>query len=218
MTRHAPPGKGPLQDGFSLIELLVSVVIFATLLAIFATSITIMFKDVRLQLGRSNDLDGSRQVLTTLDHQVRYANAINNPGSTGAAGSLVYWVEWQSGNIGQQQTCTQWRLLPTGSMQYRTWLPSLSGNGTATGLTAWNTRATKISPPTAGSPSVAVNPFAFPPPAVLAATTRQQLVVSFMATYGAPPVKTNAQVTLTAQNTSASAALLSPVCQEVARS
>lgn len=197
-------------DGFSLVELLVTMTMFTIILAIFGSALTLMSKDVRHQLGQSDGLDATRRVLAQLDKQVRYANALNTPVTTGSAPSLTYWVEWRTGIQGQQQTCTQWRLLPTGQMQYRTWQPSTSG-GATTGLSVWSTRATGISPPAGGVP------FALPPPAVLATQSRQQLVVSFLASYGAPRVTTPSQVTLTSQNTYSSSPLLTPVCQEVAR-
>lgn len=210
MTAHRASARDA-DAGFSLVELMVTLALFSVLLAIFGASLTLMSKDVRHQLGQSDGLDASRRVLTRLDRDVRYANAINTPVTTGSAPGLTHWVEWRSGIQNQQQTCTQWRLRPTGEMQSRAW--KLAQDSTPMSApSTWKTYATGISGPAGGSP------FAFPPASVQSTQTRQQLVVSFLTSYGAPRVTTPSQVTLTAQNTYASAPLLTPVCTEVPRS
>lgn len=203
------------SEGFSLIELLVTLALLSVLLAVFGAGLSIMFKDVRHQLGQSDGLDASRKVLDQLDKQVRYANAVDTPGTTtGASGGVTWWVEWQSGDVGQQQSCTQWRLLPTGEMQYRTWLQPAPSAGSAaiSGQTAWSTRATRVALPAGAAAGTTGPVFAFPAPADRANARRQQLVVAFTSSYGRPVVTTPSQVTLTAQNTSSSSPLLSAVC------
>lgn len=198
--------RGLRDGGFTLVELLVSLALFSVLLGIFGAALSLMFRNVRYQQGASDGLDASRKVLSLFDKQVRYANAIETPGTTGTAGSLTWWVEWQSGVAGQQQTCTQWQLQPSGQLRVRTWQNPLVSGGPITGMTAWSTKATRV------MPQSGVAPFAFPPASVLLTTTRQQLVVSFLASYGAPVVKSPSSVTLTALNTTSSGSLLTSLC------
>lgn len=207
MSRGPGSSRKPGDEGFTLIELLVAMTLFAVLLAVFMSAMTLMLKDVRRQSALSDDADGARRVVQQLDKQVRYANAINAPGTT-ADGTV--WVEWQQGNTGQQQTCVQWRLRPDGYMQYRTWQPILSGSGTVT-ATSWFTRATKISAPASGSV------FSLTSTVAASSAAKQQLTVSFRAIQGAPAVSKATQVTLTALNTKSKDAPATAVCQEVSR-
>jgi hypothetical protein len=93
---------------------------------------------------RGNDLAAGQKILSLLDHQVRYANEINRPG-TGSDGA--YYFEFRTGNTNQQQTCHQWRYQPSnGKVQWRTWKPPFKGAGSASAsLSPWATAATGIS-------------------------------------------------------------------------
>src|SRR3954453_7099763 len=113
--------------GYTLTELLVSMGIFALLLALVAAATTSMFGSLRKQTGQTDNLDSSRKVITLLDKQVRYANAITSPG-TGSDGN--FYVEWRAGNTNQQQTSYQWRWVTTTKLlQYPSWQPPLFGSG-----------------------------------------------------------------------------------------
>lgn len=197
------------DDGVTLVEMLVSMLIFSIILGIITTAIVAMLHQEQKESGQANDLDASRKVIEALDHSVRYANAITTPG-TGADGSD--YVEWQSGNVGQQQTCSQWRYVPSSGMfESRTWQPPLSGVGSVT-ATAWVVEAVGMSQ--VGSTPV----FSIAPSSP--SSTKEELDVTFQSTSGAPATTSASQVSLTAINSTSSSAPtgVNAVCTQVGRS
>jgi prepilin-type N-terminal cleavage/methylation domain-containing protein len=194
--------------GVTLIELLVTMGVFTVFLALITVSTTQMFGAMRKHQGIADNLDESRNIVLRLDKQFRYANAVIAPG-TGTDGNS--YVEWRSGNVGQPQTCTQWRLtVSTKQMQYRTWQPPLTGVGTVT-ASAWTTVADGISAK-AGTPVWSLSQSIV----ATGASTRQQLTVTFLATNGKPSRTSTSQFALTAQNTKTSTAPTG-ICNEVGR-
>jgi prepilin-type N-terminal cleavage/methylation domain-containing protein len=194
--------------GYTLTELLVSMAIFATLLALVTASTTTMFNSLRKQTGQTDNLDNSRKVIQLLDKQVRYANAINTPG-TGTDGA--FYVEWRSGNTNQQQTCYQWRWVSsTKVLQYRTWLPPLFGSGTVT-ATAWTQPGNGV------SQSGATPLFSITPDATSVTASHELLTVMFVSTHGKPSKSTTSKVSLTAANSATSSAPTTPLCNEIGR-
>jgi prepilin-type N-terminal cleavage/methylation domain-containing protein len=200
------------DQGTSLIELMVVMIIFTIILGIITSAIINMEHQGQKENGQANDMDAARKVINLLDYSVRFANAVTLPG-TGTDGSL--YVEWQSGNTGQQQTCTQWRFVPTGGkLQYRTWQPPLSGVGTVT-PSGWATAAIGIS-------QVGATPVFSITSGTKTATsskldTKEELAVQFTATSGVPATSSSTQVTLTAINTTSQSPPLTATCTQVGR-
>ena len=194
------------DTGYTLTELLVSMAIFAVLLALVATATTMMFNSFRRQSGQTDNLDNSRKVISLLDKQVRYANAVNTP-ATGTDSN--FYVEFRVGNTNQQQTCYQWRYNVSGkSLQYRTWQPFLTtGVGTPT-ATSWVTVGNGVGK--SGTTPV----FSITPPTGATTPSHEYLTITFTSTHGKPSKTTTSQVSLTAQNTSSSTAPASPLCNE----
>jgi prepilin-type N-terminal cleavage/methylation domain-containing protein len=196
------------DGGYTLTELLVSMGIFALLLALVAAATTTMFKSLWKQTGQTDNLDNSRKVIALLDKQVRYANAINTPG-TGSDGN--FYVDWRSGNQNQQQTCYQWRLvLSSKQLQYRTWQPPLF-SGTTPAASSWVTVGTGVTAP-ASTPL-----FSITPPTSALTPSHEYLTISFVSTHGNPAKSTTNKVSLTGANTTSSAAPSTAVCQEHGR-
>ena len=194
------------DEGTSLIELLVVMIIFTMIMAIITTAIVNMMRESRRQTGQSNDMSAARKVVTLLDHSARYANAITTPG-TGTDGNL--YVEFQTGNTGQQQTCTQWRYVSTtGKLQWRTWQPPLSGIGTVTAGN-WSTAATGISK-VGSTPVFSISPTS-------TADSKEELTVTFTASSGAPSTSSASQLTLTAINSTSDTAPTTATCTQVGR-
>jgi prepilin-type N-terminal cleavage/methylation domain-containing protein len=191
--------------GMTLIEMMISTLIFTIILSIVSTVIISMLKQEQKETGQTNNLDASRKVIQTLDHTARYASAVTTP-VQGSDGN--YYVEWQTGNTGQQQSCTQWRYVPsTGALQSRGWYasPYISPiTGPAT--TSWVTEAKGISQ--IGSTPVfsLTTASSIVPQAGANADTKQQLSVYFNATSGTPSSTSASQVTLTAINSTSSSA------------
>jgi prepilin-type N-terminal cleavage/methylation domain-containing protein len=180
-------GRSKDERGFTLTELLVSMGIFALLLA----------------------LDNSRKVVTLLDKQVRYANAINTPG-TGTDGN--FYVEFRVGNTNQQQTCYQWRWVTTAkTLQYRTWMPDLFGGAGTPAATSWVSIGTGV------SKSGATPIFDITPDTAAVTTSHELLTVMFVSTHGKPAKSTTSRVGLTAANSTSASAPVSALCNEHGR-
>jgi prepilin-type N-terminal cleavage/methylation domain-containing protein len=117
--------------GFSLVELLIAMLVFAIFLTILLSSITgIVRASTKVSVVASTS-NGLLNVFQKFDRQVRYADAVNFPG-TGSTGYI--YVEFRVNKASSPNgvtTCTQWRLnTTTSSLQSRTW-PEMA-NATAT--------------------------------------------------------------------------------------
>jgi type II secretory pathway pseudopilin PulG len=194
------------DEGTSLIELLVVMIVFTMIMAIITSAIVNMVHQSQRESGQTNDLNAARKVITLLDHSVRYANAITAPG-VGTDGN--YYVEFQTGNTLQQQTCTQWRYVAVGGkLQWRTWQPPLTGLFTGS-ATTWATAAIGMTP--VGSTPI------FTIVQSSALNSREELNVMFTATSGAPPTSSTSQVTLTAINSPTAIPPVTATCTQVGR-
>jgi prepilin-type N-terminal cleavage/methylation domain-containing protein len=128
------------DSGFTLVELIVAMAVFAIFLTmLIASVIGITRASSRAQLLTQSS-SSVLAVFQNLDRQIRYANAINFPG-TGASGAR--YVEFRTGSDSSSSgvtTCTQWRFNPTTkTIQSRQW-PDVTG-ATAT---AWSTKITTV--------------------------------------------------------------------------
>ena len=117
--------------GFSLVELLIAMLVFAIFLTILLSSITgIVRASTKVSVVASTS-NGLLNVFTKFDRQVRYADAVNFPG-VGSTGYM--YVEFRVNKASSPNgvtTCTQWRFNTTSSsLESRTW-PEVA-NATAT--------------------------------------------------------------------------------------
>ncbi|GCE77349.1 PulJ/GspJ family protein [Cellulomonas biazotea] len=119
----------------TLVELLVSMAIFTILVSVVMGGVVIMSRNtVRTDMTVAAS-DGVRTAFQRMDRQVRYAEAINFPGS-GADGRR--YVEFRVGatvSANGKAMCTQWRWDPTtGRVERRSWedkpSPSIPGFST----------------------------------------------------------------------------------------
>ena len=209
------------DQGFTLVELLCAMFLFAVVLTIISGATISMVHSLRKQQGQSDNLDGSRKALELLDHQVRYANAVAVPGTNAAA--TAQYAEFQLGNtqpVGQPQTCDQWRLdTTTKLMQYRSWpavaagvaatttTGSVSGGGWVTQVTgAVQIGSTSVFTMTqAVAPATSATASASPTPTPTASSTAPQgtnatLTVTFATVHGVPATSTQNTVTLASVN------------------
>src|SRR5579875_3037879 len=146
------------EAGFSLPELLVSMVIFAVLLALMGTTIIEMNRDLRKTQGVSDASAQAQRAFDDLDRELREASSIDSATTQGGYPYLVF----QSTSVTGSSTCYQWRVA-SGSLQQRSFSPS------ATTAPAWQTVATGL-----------VNPPSKPPFTMIfanASTNLKQMVV-----------------------------------------
>lgn len=200
---HELRRRVPGDQGYTLVELLVSSAIFLIIVGVVATSLIAMLRTSDRENGQTNDLDAARNVLSLLDHSARYANAVTAPG-TGTGGS--YYVEYRTGNEGQQQTCYQWRFVPSsGKIQERTWEPPMTYvTGSTVTPSGWATRATGASL-VGATPIWQLNPTSGNSiDSAAADADRVTLAVEFNVTQGAPAQTQQFQTSLTAINSSSS--------------
>ncbi len=197
------------DEGFSIIELLVSIMLFSVVISVFIGATNSMFSSLRKQQGVADAADGNRRAFLLLEKQVRYASAINTPG-LGTDGK--YYVEWQAPNSAAQQTCVQWRLDPSLSkLQWRTWVIT-GGSVTAP---AWTTVATGV----VNDVNATTKPFALRSTTSAGVTLNyQQLQVHLESARNKPAGKAVTDTAFTALNTPNSAAPSPAVCQQVPRS
>jgi type II secretory pathway component PulJ len=131
----------------SLMELIVSMSIFVIVLIVyFSALITMTHTTVRAQ-DTVNAADNLRAAFNALDHQVRYASAINRPG-TGGTGN--WYVEFEATDLpsGEPDLCYQWRYDVTeDTLAYRTW----SEDGIST-VSDWRGVSWNVLPSGAGDP------------------------------------------------------------------
>ena len=161
------------DDGYTIIEVIVSIGIFTLFVAMMLTTVVaISQSSIRTQLvGESTN--GAITVFGALDRQARYSDSINYPG-TGANGKR--FVEFRTpaeSAATRVTTCTQWMFNPTEmTMSSRTW-PDQAGST----ATPWVVRLNNvIDDQLPGSPY----PFTLVPAGYMG-PSMQQLVVSLHA-------------------------------------
>jgi len=165
------PADGREQDsGMSIMELLVSMGILLVVLSTFMAGVVVMTKNtVRAQVVAESGAE-IRRVFQRFDKQVRYADAINLPGSGTGGTRYVEFRTPASVSATGVTMCTQWRWDPaTKLVQTRTWQEVVAV------LPGWTTMASNV----VADASVPGYPFT-----VAAATPthpHQELTVSLLA-------------------------------------
>lgn len=124
------------EGGLTLVELLVSMLVFSIFITILLSSILGITKASTQAQVISRAASGALIVFQNFDREIRYADSINYPG-TGVNGSR--YVEFRipkSSSVDNSTTwCNQWRFDPrTGLLQSRKWV-----DGTVP-TTMWTTR------------------------------------------------------------------------------
>jgi hypothetical protein len=192
------------------------------LLAVVSTSFlaatNAMYSGIHKQQGITDAADGNRRAFELLDKQVRYASAINTPGTAADGNFYVEYMWSKSDGSIDTLTCSQWRLNPTTDvLQWRSWVAGTTPSPTP----AFTTVDTGV----INNPSTQP-PFSLQPPTVQGATMQYQaLDVNFIAKRDKGSITTTGSkfpdgntVGFTALDSPNSTAPSPPVCQEVARS
>jgi prepilin-type N-terminal cleavage/methylation domain-containing protein len=154
------------DEGFSLVELLVSMTIFSVLMMIVFSVLIKVSRDTGDAMSRGDQVEQMRLGLMQIDRQVRSGNVISDPNTETVASSGVspgYSMRVYTQTDGVFQ-CVQWRLLFAGAstvdgqLQYRSWDPAWRSTGD---VHSWGVVARHIATPAAG----AAKPFAKEPAA-----------------------------------------------------
>ncbi len=141
------------ESGMTLIEMLVAMLIFTIILAIFMSSVVLMTRSTTRAEALANSQSQLDNALLRMDKEIRFASALDQPGSqtetTPSAGQDWYF-EMLTGS--ESTTCIAWRWHETaaqsgepatvspyiGELQTREWSTS------ATTSPAWDTVATNV--------------------------------------------------------------------------
>ena len=127
------------DDGYTLIELTISMFVFSILAAVVLTSLIGLSRATSDAQARSTSASGIVSVTQNLDRQVRYADSINLPGAGTAGRRYIEFRTPASSTVDNLAQCTQWRFLPAeGRIESRTWR-----EGTAP-TASWSTRMTEV--------------------------------------------------------------------------
>ncbi|WP_314855646.1 prepilin-type N-terminal cleavage/methylation domain-containing protein [uncultured Microbacterium sp.] len=110
------------DGGFTLLEVIVALGIFSVLLSIFVAGVMSLN---RLALASRIDAQTSSQTgiaVQTIDKSIRYAEAVNYPGTTGV-GAYIEWRTSAASAPSGVTTCTQLRYAPDkGTLAMRSWV------------------------------------------------------------------------------------------------
>lgn len=184
--RHAR-AEADAQSGYSIIELLVAMGIFAVVLSIATAGMLGMTKSMR-KVANTND--AARQLdrsMKLLGRQVPFAQDISWPSQTGSDWYVSYDITDVNGTL----QCYQWRLVAaTDLLQYTTWPATSSVTKT------WVTMSTGvINDPTTQQP------FTLTPAAGTNSVNHEELAVDLFSSRGGnPPGKSEVQAVLVGAN------------------
>jgi len=149
--REAPHNSAKRDDqGFSLVELLVSMTIFSVLMALIFSLFITMLNQSSDNLARTRSVEQARLGISQIDRQVRSGNVILDPANDGLteAGVPPYYSLRVYTQENGDDKCAQWRVIfdtPSdkfGRLEFREWdagEPSTSTN--------WSSVATNVEAP-----------------------------------------------------------------------
>lgn len=128
------------ESGFTLIELLVAMGVFLVFISILLGSIVALSRGTSRVQTTAQSTNGALVVFSRLDRQVRYADAINFPG-TDAQG--IRYIEFRvpaASSANGLTTCYQWRYRPAlNTIESRQWTDA--GGAIAT---SWSTKLSDV--------------------------------------------------------------------------
>jgi prepilin-type N-terminal cleavage/methylation domain-containing protein len=111
----------PTEQGFSLVETLVAATIFGVFSSMVMLAITAMLNSTAKTQSVQDGSIGVADAFQRLDHQVRYADAVNKVGQVGAN----WYVEWHDlATASAPETCYQLKYNAAAkTLQERSWAP-----------------------------------------------------------------------------------------------
>ena len=207
------------DDGFSLMETIVAMMIFSVFMSTAMAAILSIMNSTQKSKSLTDGAAQLENAFQRLDHQVRYADAINVAGYVASTNS--WYVEWHTqATSTTPQTCDQLKYDATAhKVVERTWTP-----GTASVTpTSWLLVANNISNVPTGTTPPTQAPFTKIDSKKGTGTTvllaHQQLVLDLFTSPGstitADTTQSETTTSFTALNSTTQSGV---VCQEVARS
>lgn len=189
------------DDGMSLLELMIGMVVMSVLLVISSTAIVGMLSSTSKTQAVQISSTQLNTAFDRLDKQVRYASVIDQP-VTSPVWSVAFRTE---ATATSPVTCTQLQISPDGSnyrLVERSWTVGVAADGSvsATNISDWNQLAAGIT--LTDQNNAAVIPFALPS---VAGTSVQQLQLRLVAVNGASrsQARSTSEITFSALNSAA---------------
>lgn len=205
LLRRTEPRRPAGDEGTTLMELMVGMVIMTILMAICTGAVVSMF----VGTGKTQAVANSAQQLNTafvrLDDQVRYATAIDQPTGSMSAGTLsVAFLTVASASTGTTRTCSQLWTQTTGTSQLKLMERSWQIDPTGAAITGTTSPWSQLAGGIVADDQSGVTPFAVSTPT---GATVQQLNAKLVAMDGTGQTSTRSfsQISFSAQNSAASA-------------
>jgi len=144
--------REPRDEGWTLVELLVSMSIFIVVLAIVFTLLLTMSQQTADNMARSEQMTQIRLGLAQIDRQVRSGNVISDPhdetwDNSHALANYSLRIYTQTDGTNR---CAQWRVIfptgpTTGRLEFRSWQPDWLSSGV---VSPWRVVANGLVAPT----------------------------------------------------------------------
>jgi prepilin-type N-terminal cleavage/methylation domain-containing protein len=135
-------GLARREEGMSLVELLVAMMILGIVAAVFATTLSSVQRVVSQTDSRTQNNTQARLAIEELDREIRSGNVLYDPGS-GADAFYRFKIYTQSNaptrDPAPGYVCRLWRITSTYDLQTRFWPPNQPEDATA-----WRTVATGV--------------------------------------------------------------------------
>ena len=157
MRLPSPRERGAADEGMTLVELIVAMIVFSLCMAVFIAGVLQMTRTtVRAQVVTASS-DQLRAAFEEMDARLRSAEAVNAPGVVGQS----WFLEFRTpGFDGAGSTCTQWRYsVADGTLEGRRW------DVTQTPADDWTVLASGLSKASAVLTNAGQRPFTMTPAA-----------------------------------------------------
>lgn len=200
--RHSAAQPGVSDDGTTLIELTVGMVLMGIFMSMFTSAVVMMNSAENKSESVNNSSMQLNQAFLALDKTVRYATAITTPGTGSTTGD--WYVEMRTTNTGNA-SCTQlWVDTNTHILKKRTWLET---GAVPNGITpVFTSVASTITNTNNASPA----PFALQAPSDT--VPFQQLTINLLSVSKSGSTQTPSQSSFTFQAVNSTIPVANPVC------
>jgi prepilin-type N-terminal cleavage/methylation domain-containing protein len=136
MNRRLLAPRSRTDDhGFTLIEVLVSMIVFSIVIAIAFAAIINIQKQSADTAARDDSVTQSQLGLALMDRLIRSGNVLYDPANESALGYPNSMRVFTQANA--QEKCVQWQIL-SGDLRMRTWSPTWQTDGM---VSAWSVTA-----------------------------------------------------------------------------
>lgn len=189
------PLRGEGSSGFTIIELVVTIALFTLFMSLFLGVVISLTRGSTWVKSTSESSSGILITFQNFDREIRYADAINYPG-TGASGAEYVEFRIPAASTATPASCVQWRFDPAdGRFQSRKW-----NAGSVSSVSPWATKMSNVidEPDVPGEPDYPFNLI----PASTDGSAKQQLELTISAGSEAEDSGSRSSTSFVARNSS----------------